>query len=52
MPNQDPEQLARDLIDQQLLDCGWFVQDKDKMNFSEELGGVVRYCPQALKLNH
>jgi len=28
MPNQNPEQLARDQIDAQLLACGWVIQDK------------------------
>jgi type I restriction enzyme R subunit len=26
MLNQNPEQIARDLIDKQLSDCGWLVQ--------------------------
>jgi hypothetical protein len=28
-PNQTPEQIARDRIDQMLGGCGWVVQDKD-----------------------
>ena len=26
MPNQNPEQIARDNIDNQLIDCGWVIQ--------------------------
>lgn len=42
MTNQNPEQLARDHIDQQLLACGWIVQDKRKLNLSAGLGIAVR----------
>lgn len=38
MPNQNPEQLARDQIDAQLLACGWVIQDKTKVNLSAALG--------------
>ncbi len=41
--NQDPEQIARDNIDKQLIACGWVIQDKDKINLSVALGVVVRY---------
>ena len=41
--NQDPEQLARDNIDKQLIACGWVIQDKDKINLNAALGVVVRY---------
>lgn len=41
--NQDPEQIARDHIDRQLLACGWIIQDKERLNLSEGLGVVVRY---------
>ena len=34
MPNQDPEQLARDIIDKHLIACGWDIQDKDKINLN------------------
>lgn len=40
--NQNPEQKARDCIDQMLRDSGWSVQDKDKINFSAGLGIAVR----------
>ena len=43
MPNQDPEQIARDSIDKQLLACGWIIQDKDKINLNAGAGIVVRY---------
>ncbi|MBS1744936.1 MAG: DEAD/DEAH box helicase family protein [Bacteroidetes bacterium] len=42
-PNQDPEQIARDNIDKQLIACGWVIQDKDKINLNAALGVVVRY---------
>jgi hypothetical protein len=32
LPNQNPEQLARDEIDKQLLTCGWIVQNKNEIN--------------------
>ena len=43
MPNQDPEQIARDIIDKQLIACGWVIQDKDKINLNASGGVVVRY---------
>ena len=43
MPNQDPEQVARDIIDKQLIACGWVIQDKDKINLNVSSGVVVRY---------
>ena len=42
MPNQNPEQLARDQIDQQLLAAGWVIQDKTKVNLSAAPGIAVR----------
>lgn len=42
MTNQNPEQIARDQIDKQLLACGWVVQSKSKINLSENLGVAVR----------
>ena len=42
MPNQNPEQVARDNIDRQLKDCGWVVQSKKKINLSAGLGVAVR----------
>ena len=41
--NQDPEQIARDNIDKQLIACGWVIQDKDKINLNIGIGVVVRY---------
>lgn len=41
-PNQNPEQKARDAIDKQLIQAGWVVQDKDKIDFSAGLGVAVR----------
>lgn len=41
--NQDPEQIARDHIDKELIACGWVIQDKDKINLIVSLGVVVRY---------
>lgn len=50
MPNQDPEQIARDKIDSALWRSGWVIQDKDKINLNAclpngqaALGVVVRY---------
>lgn len=43
--NQDPEQKARDVIDQQLLACGWKIQDRNKINLNDGLGVVIRYYP-------
>ena len=40
--NQTPEQAARDKIDRMLLESGWIVQDKTKIDFSAGLGIAVR----------
>ena len=29
--NQNPEQIARDKIDQMLIESGWLLQSKDKV---------------------
>lgn len=42
MTNQNPEQIARDHIDKQLLDCGWLIQDKIKINLGAGQGIAVR----------
>jgi type I restriction enzyme R subunit len=42
MPNQNPEQLARDRIDAALTQSGWVIQDKKKINLSASLGVAVR----------
>ena len=41
-PNQNPEQVARDLIDAQLRAAGWVVQDKNSINFHEGEGQAIR----------
>lgn len=43
--NQNPEQLARDRIDQMLEDSGWKVQDKKKIDFAAGPGIAVREYP-------
>ena len=40
--NQTPEQKARDHIDAMLEQAGWFVQDKEKIDFSAGFGITVR----------
>lgn len=42
MVNQNPEQKARDKIDQMLIDSGWVVQDKKKIDLSAASGVAVR----------
>ena len=42
MTNQNPEQIARDNIDRQLMACGWFVQSKSKINLNACTGVAVR----------
>lgn len=42
IPNQNPEQKARDEIDRQLMACGWIIQNKDKINLNEGPGVAVR----------
>ena len=42
MPNQNPEQIARDNIDRQLIACGWIVQSKSKINLNAGIGVAVR----------
>ena len=41
-PNQTPEQIARDNIDEMLETAGWKVQHKKKIDFSAGLGVAVR----------
>jgi type I restriction enzyme, R subunit len=41
MTNQTPEQIARDIIDSQLIDCGWIIQNKKQMNLNAGLGVAV-----------
>ncbi|AMR33682.1 restriction endonuclease subunit R [Mucilaginibacter sp. PAMC 26640] len=40
--NQNPEQIARDEIDKQLLLCGWLIQNKKQINLSAGVGVAVR----------
>lgn len=40
--NQNPEQLARDIIDADLIRCGWVVQPKSKINLHAALGVAIR----------
>ena len=40
--NQTPEQKARDHIDAMLEQAGWFVQDKNKIDFSVGFGVAIR----------
>ena len=42
MPNQNPEQIARDRIDQLLEQSGWLVQDYKKFNLKAGIGVAVR----------
>jgi type I restriction enzyme R subunit len=42
MINQNPEQIARDNIDKQLMLCGWIIQDKKKVNLAAGLGIAIR----------
>lgn len=42
MLNQNPEQIARDNIDKQLIACGWMIQDKKKFNLAAGLGVAIR----------
>jgi len=41
MTNQNPEQIARDDIDKQLIECGWIIQKKKQINLSAGLGVAV-----------
>ena len=40
--NQNPEQIARDKIDQMLVYAGWLVQSTDKVNLSAGIGVALR----------
>lgn len=42
MPNQNPEQLARDLIDEKLRDAGWAVQSKGGVDLNAARGVAIR----------
>jgi type I restriction enzyme, R subunit len=48
MTNQNPEQIARDNIDTQLVACGWIIQHKSKLNLSGGVGiAVTEYLTDA-----
>lgn len=40
--NQNPEQQARDCIDEQLTACGWTIQNKSSINLHAAIGIAVR----------
>ena len=40
--NQNPEQLARDIIDSQLQRSGWAIQNKSTINLNASLGIAIR----------
>lgn len=40
--NQNPEQIARDTIDEMLREAGWLVQSKNKVDLSANKGIAVR----------
>ncbi len=40
--NQNPEQIARDKIDQMLIDTGWLVQSKKEIDLGANKGVAVR----------
>lgn len=42
MPNQNPEQIARDTIDAALVQCGWVIQNKNQINLNAGIGIAVR----------
>jgi len=42
MPNQNPEQIARDRIDDRLRASGWVIQDKNKINLNAASGIAIR----------
>ena len=40
--NQNPEQLARDHIDKQLIACGWVIQGIKQVNLNAGFGVAVK----------
>lgn len=42
MANQNPEQIARDNIDQQLISCGWVIQSIKQVNLNAGIGVAVK----------
>lgn len=45
MPNQNPEQIARDKIDAMLVAAGWSVQDHNLPDLNASLGVALREYP-------
>ena len=45
MPNQNPEQIARDKIDAMLTAAGWIVQDHQMPDLGAGLGIALREYP-------
>ena len=45
MPELNPEQVARQQIDAQLVACGWLVQDYRSVDFSAGRGIAIREVP-------
>ncbi len=45
VPNQNPEQIARDSIDDLHKASDWSVQDKKKIDLNDGLGQAVREYP-------
>jgi type I restriction enzyme R subunit len=45
IPNQTPEQLARDNIDRQLLCAGWVIETTKTLNPNAALGVAVKEYP-------
>lgn len=41
MHNQNPEQLAPDIIDKQLIACGWVIQTKNEINLNAATGIAI-----------
>ncbi|MDD3146049.1 MAG: type I restriction-modification enzyme R subunit C-terminal domain-containing protein, partial [Candidatus Riflebacteria bacterium] len=41
-PNPNPEQIARDNIDKQLIACGWIIQNKKTVNLHAGTGVAIR----------
>ncbi len=42
MANQNPEQIARDNIDKQLMACGWLIQSIKQVNLNAGIGVAVK----------
>jgi type I restriction enzyme, R subunit len=43
-PNQNPEQIARDKIDQLLTQSGWLIQPNKAMNLNAAFGVAVYFA--------